>query len=99
MITLTPATNGFDADITFNVNVGRKSTRKCSLKMFGGRYKIMQHCGVISSSYTPSQIAERARLNASSPLRGGDIVTVDGKQYHVVIRGDYSDAGFLTPIA
>lgn len=59
---------------------------------------IMQGAVCIQASYTKTQIEERQRLNEMEPLRNGEMVEVDGVRYKAVIKGDYSDAGYLEPI-
>jgi hypothetical protein len=59
---------------------------------------IMKRSAVIADSYTNEDNKERARLNAQVPVRNGDVVEVDGKQYTVKILGNYSDAGRLIPV-
>lgn len=59
---------------------------------------LMQKSSILKSHYTEQDHADRARLNSMEPIKTGDIVLVDGKQYKVTIKGDYSDAGRLTPV-
>jgi len=58
---------------------------------------LMQKSAMLKSHYTEADHADRARLNAMTPIKSGDIVLVNGKQYTVTIKGDYSNAGILTP--
>lgn len=59
---------------------------------------IQKKSAFIADSYTEADRAESARLAAQAPLRTGDEVTVEGKQYKVRILGNYSDAGRLIPV-
>lgn len=59
---------------------------------------LMQKSSILKSHYTEQDHTNQARLNAMEPVKTGDIVLVDGKQYLVTIKGDYSDAGRLTPV-
>jgi hypothetical protein len=63
-----------------------------------GKVYIMQSSSILQSSYSAEEIAQRDRLNAMKPLKTGDIVIFEGKSHKVTINGDYSDAGFLSPI-
>ena len=58
----------------------------------------MQKSACLKQHYTERDIAERNKLNAMTPIKNGDIVLVNGKQYEVKILGDYSDAGRLIPV-
>ena len=59
---------------------------------------IMKRSACLKDAYSDSDRAESARLLAMTPLRTGDIVEVNGKQYRVSILGNYSDAGRLQPV-
>jgi hypothetical protein len=59
---------------------------------------VLQKSACLKAQYTAEDIAERDRLNNSTPIATGDVVEVDGKQYTVKINGNYSDAGFLIPM-
>lgn len=59
---------------------------------------LIQKSAMLKSHYTEQDHADRARLNAMTPIKNGDFVLVDGKQYKVLIKGDYSDAGRLIPV-
>ena len=60
---------------------------------------LMQKSACLKQHYTTQDHIDRARLNAMTPIKTGDIVLVNGKQYEVKILGDYSDAGRLIPVA
>lgn len=103
MRTLTLTTGNFDRTNTFNLNVGRPGMRRCGLhqdylKTGDGVLWIMQYAACIASSYTKEEVAERLRLNTSTPVVNGEIVLVDGKTYKVRVLGDYSDAAILDPV-
>lgn len=59
---------------------------------------IMKQPGMLKDSYTAEDHAESARLSQMTPIKHGDIVEVEGKQYKVKILGNYSDAGRLIPV-
>jgi hypothetical protein len=60
---------------------------------------VMKQSACLKDVYTAKDREERARLNAAQPVRTGDVVTVNGRQYTVKILGNYSDAGRLIPVA
>ena len=100
MITLTATTDNFDQDNTFTFEYagsrGRTFTATGYLADFGdeGIY-IMKNSACLKSHYTPKDEEERARLNAMQPVRNGDCVMFNGKQYTVKILGNFSNAGRL----
>ena len=59
---------------------------------------LMQKSACLKSHYTEKDHADRARLNAMTPILTGDTVIVNGQEYLVTIKGDYSEAGYLTAI-
>ena len=59
---------------------------------------IMYTGSMMQDVYSAKDIEERNRLRDQEPVRNGDVVEVEGKQYTVKILGDYSDAGRLIPI-
>lgn len=59
---------------------------------------LMKQSACLKDVYSDADRAESARLREMTPVRTGDMVTVDGKQYRVRILGNYSDAGRLDPI-
>ena len=95
--------DNFDRINTFGVALGNYAGFSCSLhsgyKVEGdGILWIMQGCGILASSYTPAEIAERNRLNAESPVRHGDIVQVEDTLYRVRVLGNYSDCAILDKV-
>lgn len=62
-----------------------------------GQIYIMKRTTSLKSYYTEADHAEMDRLNAMTPVRDGDTVEVEGKQYRVKILGNYSPAGRLIP--
>ena len=93
--------DSFDQDNTFAFAYkGYNGTQRTSTAyLFNSKKEnkiyIMQKSGCIKAEYTAKDHQETARLNAQVPVRSGDTVTVEGKEYSVVIVGNYSDAGFL----
>ena len=59
---------------------------------------LMKKTACLKSEYTAKDYEERVRLSAQVPVRHGDVVEVDGKQYTVKILGNYKDAGRLIPV-
>ena len=79
---------------------GKKSDRdgyifKCDQE---NKIYIMQCSAVLKGHYTAEDIALRDHLNALEPLKTGDVVIFEGKPHKVTINGDYSDAGYLSPL-
>jgi hypothetical protein len=62
-----------------------------------GQIYLMKQSACLKDSYTAKDDEERARLNAQTPVKHGDTVTLEGKDYTVKILGNYSDAGRLIP--
>jgi hypothetical protein len=102
-VTLNIRTDNFDQDNTFTFafigSRGQERVRTGYVADFEeeGVY-IMQKGACLKSHYTAKDYEETDRLNAMTPVRTGDIVEVNGKQYTVKILGDYSDAGRLIPV-
>jgi glycine cleavage system protein P-like pyridoxal-binding family len=100
MITLTPTTDSFDQDNTFTFEYvgtrGRTFTATGYLADYGdeGIY-IMKKSACLKANYTQKDMEECARLNAMEPVRDGDHVLYNLKQYQVKILGNFSDAGRL----
>jgi hypothetical protein len=99
MTTLTYPIDNFDQSALFTFTVPSRSYGIRTGYLFRddstGKIYIMQQSAVMKSSYTDEDRATSARLVAQDPLQTGSVVTVDGIEYSVVIKGDYSDAGFL----
>lgn len=92
--------DNFDQDNTFAFAYnGRRGEVVTTGYLFNatdeGRIYVMQRAACLKSHYTEADHAETARLNAMTPVRDGDTVEVEGKQYRVKILGNYSDAGYL----
>lgn len=104
MITLNFPRDNFDQDNTFAfVYLGARGVERIATGyLFNaadeGVIYIMKQSACLKGHYTDADCAEQRRLDAQIPLRTGDVVTVDGKQYRVRILGNYSDAGRLDPI-
>ena len=94
------ATDNFDQTNTFNVEVrGRLDTNtiKCQLrqnyqKQDDGIYWAMSVGAMIKDSYTEMDKAETVRLYSEDPVRNGDTVIIEGKNYKAKVLGAYSDA-------
>lgn len=100
--TLSIAQDSFDTDANFTFEykgyAGRICTADGYLFQDGDHIYLMKHSAVLKSHYSDKDIAERNRLNSMTPVRDGDKVEVDGKQYKVKILGNFSDAGRLYAI-
>lgn len=59
---------------------------------------VIKQSACLKGVYTAKDAEESARLNATTPVRDGDVVEVEGQQYKVRILGNYSDAGRLQKI-
>ncbi len=59
---------------------------------------LMQNASILKDQYSDRDIKEIDRLNSLTPIKEGDIVLIEGKQYSVRILGDYSDAGRFYPV-
>ena len=98
--TLTLATGNLDRINTFNVVVrGRldTNTMKCQLrhnyqKSDDGIYWALSVGGVLQGIYDNGDIEERARLLQEEPVKNGDLVLINGKEYRAKVLGAYSDA-------
>ena len=111
MRTLKLSTDTFDHINTFTCEVkGFRGpvSRKCSLhrdyKVAGdGIYWVMQHCGMIASSYSAEEITERSRLNSEESLRDREIVRVGRQKFELEYTGfnrsgDYSTVAVLKQV-
>jgi hypothetical protein len=109
--TLKLSTDTFDRINTFTCEVrGFRGpvTRKCSLHrdyqvQGDGIYWIMQHAGMIASSYSDEEVAERNRLNVEKPLRDREVVRVGRQKFELEYTGhnrsgDYSTVAVLKPV-
>ena len=101
--TLTIAQDSFDtaADFTFEYKgyAGRTCTASGYLfQSDDGQIYLMKNSAVLKSHYSDEDRAERIRLNSMNPVRDGDTVAVNDKQYKVKILGNFSDAGRLYAI-
>ena len=104
MTTLNFICGAFDQDNTFTFAYQGRGRQECTatgyLRDYGDEgVFIMQQAACIKDQYTAKDDEERSRLNAMTPVRDGDIVEVEGKQYKVKILGNYSDAGRLIPLS
>ena len=92
-----------DALFAFEIETPRRSFRATGYLLDcrddGEGVVLMQAPAVLSDIYGDAEIALRNRIATETPVRGGDVVLVDGKQYVVKVIGDYNDAGRLQPLA
>jgi hypothetical protein len=100
-------TETLDQDNTFAIELQKRRGTirvKCSVRK---DYKVrgdgilwaLQHGASLQSHYSAKDVAERNRLNNNEPVRHGDIVIIDGKQYAVRVIGDYSNCAVFDPLA
>ena len=107
MQTINLSTGSFDQDNTFVIEyTNPRRTQTMDAKLFQGYQKdddgiywAMQRSACLKSHYTEKDSEERARLNASTPVRNGDIVLIDGKQYKARVLGNYSNCAIFDPVA
>ena len=98
------SSSAFDTENTFNVDVGKRFFAKCSLHYCEfdekniAKFWGLQHCVMISDSYSSKEIAEQARLAKETPVKHGDVVFISGEKYTARVLGDYSDAVVFDPI-
>lgn len=87
----------FDQANTFRVNVGKTYPATCYLflSLKEGKLHILQGGTVIKKHYTVADNAEKARLDLQTVQQHGDYVQVGSGLYRVVVKGDFSDAGYL----
>lgn len=95
--------DNFDQDNTFTFAYQgiRGQERTATGYLFDGGDEgiyIMKKSACLKAQYSDKDREESARLLAMTPLRTGDIVELNGKQYRVSILGNYSDAGRLQPV-
>lgn len=104
MTTLNFTRDNFDQDNTFTFAYQgvRGQERTATGYLFDSKDEgviyIMKQSACLKGEYTAKDNEERARLNAMTPVRDGDVVEVEGQQYKVRILGNYSDAGRLIKI-
>jgi hypothetical protein len=106
MRTLNVAIDSFDRNAMFTVALVKKNRTKimsCSLhsgyeKEGDGVMWALQHGAVLKSHYTAADIAHSDRMNSMAPLNNGDVVMIEGKQYKVRVKGDYSDCAMFDPV-
>lgn len=94
-------TTDLDNKQTFTVNVEfSKVSRVCILRKYKDQplIQVTQGSTKLHDSPTIAEIQDRLRLNLMTPLIDGEVVTVDGKQYALRVRGNYSDLGYLAPL-
>jgi hypothetical protein len=101
--TLSIVTDSFDSARNFTFEYTGSMGRKVSASGYlfedkDGQIFLMKNSASLKSHYSDADRAERERLNSMEPVRDGDTVVVDGKQYQVKILGNFSDAGRLYAI-
>jgi hypothetical protein len=106
METIKISTDNFDQENTFEIEfVTPRRTRRMKVSLHRD-YKVagdgilwaMQSGSCLKAQYSDKDIAERDRLNAATPVRHGDIVQIEGKQYRTRVLGDYSDCAIFDTI-
>lgn len=106
-MTLTLATDNFDQLHTFAVEIaGRRGAKrlKCALHRDYQRkgdsiYWGLQVSAVLKDRYTAIDVAERERIATQTPVRNGDVVMIDGRNYTARVLGDYSNAVVFDEVA
>ena len=97
------AVDNFDQVNTFNVQVTKTTVAKCSLKRDydkrgDGIYWAMNPGTTLKSHYSEADRAEAARLTLEFPVRNGEIVMIEGKEYRTRVLGAYSDCAIFDPL-
>ncbi len=106
MQVLNIVTENFDQENTFAIELVklRRTIRvKCSVRQ---DYKVqgdgilwaLQHGATLKSHYGARDVAELDRLKNNEPIRNGDTVLIEGKQYTVRVLGDYSNCAIFDPV-
>ena len=104
MRTLNVAIDSFDKGNMFTVALPRKNraTKIMSCSLHSGYQTegdgvlwVMQNGAVLKSHYTAADIAHSDRMNSMAPLNNGDVVMIEGKEYKLRVKGDYSDCAMF----
>ena len=103
MQTLKFSTDSFDQDNTFTIECkGFKRMKNIRASLHIGYQKdgdgiiwAMQKSSCLKDQYTAKDMEESARLNSMTPLRNGDSVMIEGKEYTIRVKGDYSDCAIF----
>ena len=102
MRTLTLSTDTFDQVNTFTIQGPRRTIRACLHRDFekqgDGIYWAMQKSGMLKSTYTEADKAETIRLSSEPVIQDGEIVLINGEQYKIRVKGDYSDCAMFDKI-
>lgn len=106
MQNLNISTETLDQDNTFVIEVvkPRRTVRITAVvqrdyqKVGDGILWAMKKSAALKSQYTEKDTEERNRLNTMEPIRTGDTVLIEGKQYTARIKGDFSDCAIFDPI-
>lgn len=97
----------FDQDNTFSMEVkGFKGQplritaclHKDYQKQGDGILWAMKKSACLKNVYTAKDLEETSRLNISEPLRNGDAVLIEGKQYKTRVLGNFSDCAIFDPV-
>lgn len=100
------STDTFDQDNTFTIEVQgfkRMTNIRASLhldyhKRGDGIIWAMKSSAVLKAEYTDKDYEESARLRSMTPIRHGDIVEIEGKQYKTRVLGNFSNCAIFDPI-
>ena len=104
--TLIRSADTFDQDTTFVIETkGFRRMKRMTVRLMQGYDKRddgifwgMQCSACLKAEYTAKDYEESARLNSMEPVRHGDTVTIEGKQYKARVLGDYSNCAVFDPI-
>lgn len=58
----------------------------------------LKHAAMLKDVYTAEEMDYMVRMRQFVPIKDGEIVLIDGKQYRTKIIGDYSDAARFIPV-
>ena len=106
MQTLNIIEDNFDQVNTFAIELqSRRGTKraKCSVRKDyqvkgDGILWALQHGATLKSHYSAKDVAELDRLRNDEPVRHGDTVSIEGKQYTVRVLGDFSNVAIFDPV-
>lgn len=107
MQTINVSNDSFDQDNTFLVEIqGTRGANIITATLRRG-YRTrddqilwaMKRNACLKDVYSDKDYEERARLNSMTPIKHGDVVQIEGRQYTARILGNHSDCAIFDLIA
>ena len=103
MKTLKLSTGSFDQVNTFQIDIGKAFHMKASLncgydKQDDGIFWALKSSACIKDVYTEADYTETARFDSEEPLKHGEIVIIEGEQYRVRVKGQFSDCAMFDKV-